>query len=41
MDKALRISKLEEMALKLPNDPFPHYALGLEYMGEEDSAKWH
>jgi hypothetical protein len=39
MDKALRISKLEEMAVKIPNDPFPPYALGLEYMAEEDSAK--
>ncbi len=39
MDKALRISKLEEMAVKLPNDPFPNYALGLEYMAEEDCEK--
>lgn len=39
MDKALRISKLEEMAVKMPNDPFPPYALGLEYMAEEDSEK--
>lgn len=39
MDKALRISKLEEMTLKLPNDPFPLYALGLEYLAEEECDK--
>jgi len=39
MDKALRISKLEEMSLKLPNDPFPMYALGLEYLAEEECDK--
>lgn len=39
MNKALRISKLEEMVVKLPNDPFPNYALGLEYMSEEACEK--
>jgi len=36
MDKINRIQKLIEMSRLLPNDPFPLYALGLEYFEAKD-----
>ena len=36
MDKNARIDELLKMVSQLPNDPFPLYALGLEYLSSDN-----